>query len=267
MNASALMLPPRSTKPRTRGLTILIDNGVPARYFEDALESASAYVDLVKFGWGTSVVSDHLERKIEALQRTGIDYFFGGTLFEKFYSQRKLAAFVAYCRRFGCRYLEVSNGTIPLTNGEKARVIADLAGDFQVISEVGYKDTEASQLLSPSAWIDYIREDLAAGAVKTITEARESGTSGICRSDGELRYGLIEDIIRSGIKTDDIIFEAPNKTLQAYFIRRLGSNVNLANIAFTDVIGVETLRLGLRSDTLLAFDEPGARGKRGARYA
>jgi phosphosulfolactate synthase len=267
MNASELMLPPRSAKPRKKGLTILIDNGVPTRYFEDVVESASQYVDLVKFGWGTSIVSDHLERKIATLQRLGVDYFFGGTLFEKFYSQRKLAGFVAYCQRFGCRFIEISNGTIQLANADKARVITELAGEFKVLSEVGFKDSEASQLLSPSAWIDYIHEDLAAGAVKTITEARESGTSGICRPDGELRYGLIEDIIRSDLKMDDLVFEAPNKTLQAYFIRRLGTNVNLANIAFTDVIGVETLRLGLRSDTLLAFDEPSGRNRRGGRYA
>jgi phosphosulfolactate synthase len=267
MNSSALMLPQHAVKPRKRGLTILIDNGVPAHYFEDAIESAAQYVDVVKFGWGTSIVSDHLERKVATLQHFGVDYFFGGTLFEKFYSQRKFAAYVAFCRRFGCRFVEVSNGTIPLSNADKARVIADLSDEFQVLSEVGYKDTEASQLLSPSAWVDYIREDLAAGAFKTITEARESGTSGICRSDGELRYGLIEDILRSGIKSDDLIFEAPNKTLQAYFVRRLGTNVNLANIPFTDIIGLETLRLGLRSDTLLAFDERATGHTRGGHYA
>ena len=266
MNTTALIFPARSVKPRTRGLSIFIDNGLPTHYFEDVVESAEQYIDMVKFGWGTSVVSDHLERKIACLQRCGVDYFFGGTLFEKFYSQRQLVAFVEYCRRYSCRYVEISNGTIQLSNTDKARVITDLSREFLVISEVGYKDSLASQMLSPSSWIEYIHQDLAAGAVKTITEARESGTSGICRPNGEPRYGLIEEIIESDIDTDDLIFEAPNKALQTYFIQRLGPNVNLGNIAFADAIALETLRLGLRSDTLLAFDRPEDE-MRSSRYA
>lgn len=259
MNRTGLTLPIRANKPRTRGLTLLIDNGLPGQHFQDVMQSAGAYIDLIKFGWGTSVVSDHLVHKIACLRDLGIDYVFGGTLFEKFYSQHKLGAFVDYCRQYGCRYIEISNGTIPLTNTDKARVIADLAGEFRVLSEVGLKDAEASQRQSPATWIAYIREDLAAGAWRTITEARESGTSGICRPDGELRYGLIEEIIESGIPIDSLIFEAPTKSLQVHFIRRLGANVNLGNIAFADIIGLETLRLGLRSDTLLAFDHPAGR--------
>lgn len=250
-----LTLPARTAKPRARGLTIVIDTGLPAHYFQDAIESAGKYIDLVKFGWGTSLISDQLEQKIACLQRTGIGYFFGGTLFEKFFSQRKSASYVAYCRRFGCRFVEISNGTIALANDEKARVIADFAREFTVLSEVGYKNSEASQRLHPAKWIEYIQQDLAAGASKVITEARESGTSGICRPDGELRYGLIEEILESPIDADNLIFEAPNKTLQTHFIRRLGTNANLANVAITDVIPLETLRLGLRSDTLLVFDE------------
>ncbi len=254
MQQTGLILPIRSAKPRTHGLTILIDSGLPARQFEDAIESAEAIVDLVKFGWGTSIVSDHLERKIACLREHRIGYFFGGTLFEKFYQQHKVGDYYDYCMRHGCEYVEISNGTIDLPNEEKARVITDFARDFQVLSEVGYKDSEQSQMLAPSMWVAYIQQDLAAGASKVLLEARESGTSGICRPDGTLRYGLIEDIIHSGIQTDDLIFEAPNKTLQTTFIRRLGPEVNLANIAFTDIIALETLRLGLRADTLLAFD-------------
>jgi phosphosulfolactate synthase len=250
-----LVLPSRTAKPRARGLTIVIDTGLPAHYFQDAIESAGGYIDLVKFGWGTSLISDHLEQKIACLQEHGIAYFFGGTLFEKFHSQRKTAAYVDYCRRFACRYVEISNGTIALSNDDKARVIADFAREFTVLSEVGYKNSEASQRLHPAKWIEYIQQDLDAGASKVITEARESGTSGICRPDGELRYGLIEEILESPVDEDDLIFEAPNKTLQTYFIRRLGANANLANVAMSDVIPLETLRLGLRSDTLLVFDE------------
>jgi phosphosulfolactate synthase len=254
MQHSGLLLPTRTAKPRMRGLTVLIDPGIPARYFEDVIESAEPFVDIVKFGWGTSVVTDQLERKIACLRSHGVDYFFGGTLFEKFYQQRKLGAYYDYCTRFGCRHMEISNGTIDLTNEDKAHVIADVAGEFTVFSEVGYKDSEQSQMLSPAMWIAYIRQDLAAGATKVLLEARESGTSGICRPDGTLRYGLIEEVVQSGLDINDLILEAPNKTLQTTFIRRLGPEVNLANISFADPIALETLRLGLRADTLLAFD-------------
>jgi len=270
MTASALLLPERVAKPRTRGLTILIDSGVPIHYFQDVIESNGAYIDLVKFGWGTSLVTDRLAEKVACLQQSGVDYFFGGTLFEKFYHQRKLDAYYDYCKRYGCRYVEISNGTIDLPNSDKARAITDFAEEFIVFSEVGYKDNDRSLMMAPSTWIAYIRQDLAAGATKVITEARESGASGICRADGELRYGLIEDILQSGIDSNDLIFEAPNKSLQTTFIRRLGPEVNLANIAFADPVGLETLRLGLRSDTLLAFDEDDiARGaaQRQARHA
>jgi phosphosulfolactate synthase len=246
-----LALPERTVKPRQRGLTILIDNGAPVGYFCDVIESAESLVDLVKFGWGTSLVSPRLAEKLQCLRNHGVDYFFGGTLFEKFYLQGALDAYYGYCREYGCRYVEISNGTIDLSNRDKARLIREFAREFRVLSEVGYKDNTRSLNLHPARWIRYIEEDLAAGAFKTITEARESGTSGICRADGELRYGLIEEIIDSGLDMDQVIFEAPNKTLQTYFIKRLGANVNLANIALDAVIGLETLRLGLRSDTLL----------------
>jgi phosphosulfolactate synthase len=208
----------------------------------------------VKFGWGTSVITPNLDAKIACLRRHGVDYFFGGTLFEKFYRQRRLGAFVQHCRAHGCRYVEISNGTIDLTNEDKASVIRDFAGEFRVLSEVGFKDNEQSQMLSPAMWIAYIRQDLEAGADRVLLESRESGTSGICRPDGTLRYGLIEEIVESGVDVGRLVFEAPNKALQTIFIRRLGSDVNLGNVAFADVIALETLRLGLRSDTLLAFD-------------
>ena len=255
MQATGLRLPARSVKPRERGWSILIDPGLSTHHFEDVIESAAGMIDLVKFGWGTSVITDHLERKIDCLQRHGVDYFFGGTLFEKFYQQRMIGAYYTYCARYGCRYVEISNGTIDLSNAEKARVIADFASEFHVLSEVGYKDSEQSQMLSPAMWITYIHQDLDAGATKVLLEARESGTSGICRPDGTLRYGLIEEIVESGIDSNALVFEAPNKTLQATFIRRLGSDVNLANIPFADTIALETLRLGLRADTLLAFEQ------------
>lgn len=253
MNTEALALPTRASKPRTTGLTILIDNGVPTRYFTDVIESMSPCIDFVKFGWGTSVVTKDLQAKIACLQDNDVQFFFGGTLFEKFLLQGKVQEYRAYCKHFGCEYVEISNGTVDLTNREKAKYIGEFAQDFHVFSEVGYKDSEQSINLHPAKWVEFIREDLAAGAEKIITEAREGGTSGICRSNGELRFGLMEEIF-DAVEIDKMIFEAPNKTLQTYFIRRLGSSVNLANVAFGDAIGLETLRLGLRSDTLSVFE-------------
>lgn len=246
-----LWLPKRTEKPRADGMTWLIDPGLPTRYFEDVIQSVHPLVDLVKFGWGTAVVSPDLERKIRCLNEFGVDFCFGGTLFEKCYAQERLPEYRAFLIRHGCRTVEISNGTVNMDNHEKARLIGAFAEEFRVVSEVGYKDAARSLNLHPSRWIDYIAEDLAAGASKTITEARESGTSGICRADGEVRFGLIEEILDSGLDQSRIVFEAPNKALQAYFVTRVGPNVNMANIAFDDVIGLETLRLGLRADTLL----------------
>ncbi|GGJ05894.1 phosphosulfolactate synthase [Alicyclobacillus cellulosilyticus] len=249
-----LQLPPRDAKPRTRGITILIDNGVPTSHFTDVIQSHHPYIDFVKFGWGTAIVTLQLADKIRCLRDHGVEFFFGGTLFEKFLLQDRVEAYIDFCRAHDCRYVEVSNGTIDLDNTQKAEYIARLAHHFTVFSEVGYKDSERSLNLHPARWIEYMRQDLAAGAAKVITEARESGTSGICRADGEVRYGLIEEIIESGIPLDQIVFEAPNKTLQTYFIKRVGPQVNLANVPFDDAIALETLRLGLRSDTLTLFD-------------
>jgi phosphosulfolactate synthase len=249
-----LSLPPRTRKPRASGLTIVIDNGAPTRYLEDVIASASDQIDMVKFGWGTALVTADLESKIASLRAHGVEYYFGGTLFEKYYSQGKVDAFRALCLRHGCRVVEISDGTIEVSKSEKARCISQFARDFTVLSEVGYKDSERSQHLHPARWIEYMRADLEHGAQYVITEARESGTSGICRPDGELRFGLIEEILASDVRANRIIFEAPNKSLQTYFIKRVGPDVNLANIALSDPIALETLRLGLRSDTLLALD-------------
>jgi phosphosulfolactate synthase len=255
MAVAVLKLPYRPQKPRSTGLTILIDNGLPTHYFADVVASASHYIDFVKFGWGTALVTEHLDRKMETLRAHQVDYFFGGTLFEKYFSQGKVDAYYALCMANGCRVVEISNGTVELSDAEKTRFVRDFAREFTVLSEVGYKDSERSQNLHPARWIEYLRADLESGARYVLTESRESGTSGICRPDGTLRFGLIEEILASDLDPNRIVFEAPNKTLQTYFIKRLGSNVNLANISFADPIALETLRLGLRADTLLAVGE------------
>jgi len=255
-----LSLPERTQKPRKSGLTIAIDRGLPTDYFKDVIRSYGHLIDLVKLGWGTALVTMDLEEKVQVAQRHGIEVFFGGTFFEKALLQGELQNYEKLCRALDLKYVEISNGSIALSNKEKARYISRFASEFTVLSEVGYKDEARSRELPPNSWIEFIREDLDAGAVKVITEARESGRSGICRENGELRYGLIAEILNSGIPVDDLIFEAPNKELQVYFVRKLGANVNFANIALDDVISLETLRLGLRSDTLELYENGNGNG-------
>lgn len=254
MNPTALTLPPRTARPRKTGITMVIDGGIPPRHFADLITLSGEYVDYVKFGWGTSVVTGCLDEKIDVLRQRGIECYFGGTLFEKFVLQDRFEDYRRLCARHGCTHVEVSNGTIDLTNTEKAGYIRKLADDFAVVSEVGFKDSGRSQQLPPSAWVECINEDLEAGATLVTMEARESGKSGICRPDGELRYGLVEDVLHSGVPADVLLWEAPNTALQAYLISRLGPDVNLGNVPADGVIGLETLRLGLRSDTLTAFE-------------
>ncbi len=250
-----LDIPPRTSKPRNRGLTVALDNGVPVRYFEDTVESYGEYIDFIKFGWCTSLLTKDIDRKIHHAKSYGIHVFFGGTFFEKALQQRRLEQFYQYHKTRNCHYMEISNGSIDLDQEEKAKHIKAFSAEFTVFSEVGFKDTQRSLELYPAQWIEYMNQDLEAGAVKVIAEARENGRSGICRADGELRYGLMNEIIHSSLNLDDIIFEAPTKSLQVYFTQRLGTNVNVGNIAFSDLLPLETLRLGLRSETLDIFDK------------
>ncbi|MFZ3578478.1 phosphosulfolactate synthase [Virgibacillus sp. DJP39] len=253
MTETGLILPKREVKPREKGLTILIDNGAPLNLFLDTIKSSNAYIDLVKFGWGTSLVTDSLEQKIDYLTEHGVDFFFGGTLFEKFLNQDKIDEFYNYCKKYKCSYVEISNGTVALSNHEKAGFVADFSREFTVFSEVGDKDADKANDQDSAEWLENIHEDLEAGAAKVITEARESGSSGICSEDGAIRMDIFDQIIDSGISLDKLIFEAPNKQMQTFFIEQVGPNVNLANIAMLDVISLETLRLGLRSDTFHLF--------------
>jgi phosphosulfolactate synthase len=233
---------------------MVIDGGIPLGYFTDLVSSAAEYIDFVKFGWGTAVVTSNIHAKIDVLRANEIGFYVGGTLFEKYVLQGRFDDFRRFCDEHSCRHVEVSNGTISLSNSEKASYIRKLADDFTVVSEVGFKDPVRSEQLPPSLWVEYIREDLEAGASLVTLEARESGRSGICRPDGALRFGLIEDVLASEISQESLLFEAPTTALQAHFITRLGPDVNLGNIPAQAVIGLETLRLGLRADTLAAFE-------------
>lgn len=253
MNPLAPRLPSRATKPRSTGLTMVIDGGIPQQLFADTISSAAEYIDFVKFGWGTAVVTGGLQAKIDVLRAHDIGFYFGGTLFEKYVMQERFDDYKRFCVEHGCGHVEVSNGTITMSNAEKASYIRKLAGDFTVVSEVGFKDPERSEQLPPSKWVEYINEDLAAGATMVTLEARESGKSGICRPDGALRFGLIEDVLAAGVTQDQLLFEAPTTALQTYFVTRIGTDVNLGNVPAGGVISLETLRLGLRADTLTTF--------------
>lgn len=254
MYDTALRLPERAAKPRRRGITMMVDGGLPLGTLRDVVASAGEYLDYVKFGWGTALVSCEIEAKMALLRESGVDYYLGGTLFEKHLLQGRFEEFRELCRRYGCRHVEVSNGTIDLPNSEKAGFVRKLADEFTVISEVGYKDATRSEKLMPKRWIEYINEDVDAGASLVTLESRESGSSGICRPDGRLRIGLIEELLGDGVAEDRLMFEAPTTTLQTYFVQRVGTDVNLGNVPSTGLIGLETLRLGLRADTLTDFE-------------
>ena len=254
MNNSTLQLPARTVKPRQSGLTMAIDGGLPLGTLRDIVASAGEYLDFVKFGWGTAIVSRELGAKIELLNANGIDYYFGGTLFEKFVLQGRFDDFRLFCQRFSCQYVEASNGTIDLPHQEKAGYVRKLAADFTVISEVGFKDAERSDRLSPRQWVECAEDDLAAGARLVTLEARESASSGIFRANGELKEGLVDEVLAE-LPVEMLLFEAPTTNAQAYMLRRVGPDANLGNIAPTAVLSLETLRLGLRADTLLDFEQ------------
>jgi phosphosulfolactate synthase len=229
---------------------MVIDPGVPTGIFTDAVHSYGEYIDLVKFGWGTALVTPDLDRKVAVLREAGIPHFFGGTLFERYLWAGRMDHFTELVRRSGAAFVEVSNGTIPLDQHMKAACIHRLAGEFAVLSEVGFKDATRSARLTPGDWVAAIHEDLDAGATQVITETRESGRSGIAGADGHIREDVLNAIL-DHVDAADLIFEAPTKELQVDLIRAVGPHVNLGNVAMSDVIGVETLRLGLRADTLL----------------
>jgi phosphosulfolactate synthase len=237
---------------------MVIDTGTPLSFFTDVVESHADHIDFVKFGWGTSVVTANFHKKLDVVRAANVDFYLGGTLFEKYILQDRFDEFRTLCQAYGCRYVEVSNGTIDLTNDDKADYVKQLSDDFRVISEVGLKDQVKSDTMAPNKWISHIQADIDAGAVLVTLETRESGRSGICRSNGELRYGLVEEILTSKVDHEKLLFEAPTTDLQSYFVRRLGPDVNLGNIAVSEIIPLETIRLGLRSETLFDF-EPGFR--------
>jgi phosphosulfolactate synthase len=231
--------------PSHSGLTHVIDKGLGPRGWADVLEMSGEHISIVKLGWGTSFVTSNLERKLEVLREKPV--VIGGTAFEVVYAKGKLDAYKAWLDALGLTHVEISDGTIDIPRERKLELIADFARDFTVLSEVGSKDPSVEY--SAGEWAQWLREELDAGAWKVITEAREGGTAGIFDSSGGMRTELIGEIA-AAVGTENVIFEAPSKAAQAWFIKQFGPSVNLGNIPPDEVIPLETLRLGLRSDTM-----------------
>ena len=242
-------IPQRTTKPRESGLTMVMDKGLSCREAEDFLEVAADKTDILKLGFGTSAVTPTLQRKIDIYREANIPIYFGGTLFEAYVIRGQFEDYKRLLDKFKMTHAEVSDGSIEISEEEKCGYIRSLAKDFIVLSEVGSKDAE--KIIPPYKWIAMMKAEIEAGAWKVIAEARESGTVGIFRNTGEVRSGLIEEILQH-IPLDTILWEAPIKTQQVWFMKLYGHNVNLGNIAPNEVIPLETLRLGLRGDT---FDQ------------
>ena len=243
-------LPERSEKPREAGLTMVMDKGLSLRQAEDLLEVAIDHIDIIKLGWATSAVTANLEKKLAMYREAGMPYYFGGTLFEAFYIRNQVDDYRKTLDKYGARHMEVSDGSIDISTEDKRKMISLFAKDFTVLSEVGSKNP--SVILKPSQWIEMIQGELDAGSWKVIAEARESGTVGMFNQDGGVRGDLI-DVILETIPSEKILWEAPQKSQQVWFIKLLGTNVNLGNIAPVDAIPLETLRLGLRGDTFHTF--------------
>jgi phosphosulfolactate synthase len=238
-------LPDFDFPARNGGLTHVLDKGLGPRAWEDVLETCGDYIDVIKLGWGTAYVTPNLRRKLEILRDKRV--VIGGTFFEAVWARGQVDEDKRWLGELGLTHVEISDGAVEMPREQKLALIADLGRDFTVLSEVGSKDSEV--VFAPYEWVNWIKEELDAGAWKVITEAREGGTAGIFRPTGEMRTGLIDEIVHD-IQPDELIFEAPTKAAQAWFVKQFGSEVNLGNIPPDEVIPLETLRRGLRADTL-----------------
>lgn len=243
-------IPERSKKPREQGLTMVMDKGLSLREAEDLIQNGNHFIDLIKLGFGTSFVTPQLLDKIKIYQQAKLPVYFGGTLFEAYIARNQFDNYLRLLDKTQIVHVEVSDGSIEMQHDDKCEYIRKLASRATVLSEVGSKDAE--KIIPPYEWIEQMESELQAGVWKVIAEARESGTVGIFRGSGEVRSGLIAEIIRK-IPIEKIIWEAPLKAQQVFFIKHYGADVNLGNIAPNEIIALETLRLGLRGDSFFFF--------------
>lgn len=250
MNFNLTQIPERTAKPRTYGLTMVMDKGLSVEETKNFLSIAHPHVDVVKLGFGTSYVTPVLKEKLEVYRQYDIPVYFGGTLFEAFLIRNQFDDYISVCKEYGVTYMEVSDGSIEIPHAEKCGYIEKLTKHGTVLSEVGSKD--ATHIIPPYKWIELMRAELEAGSTYVIAEAREAGNVGIYRGTGEVREGLVQEILTQ-IPGERIIWEAPQKAQQLYFIELVGQNANLGNIAPSEVIPLESMRIGLRGDTFHMF--------------
>jgi phosphosulfolactate synthase len=246
MNFNLSQIPDRIAKPRKNGITMVMDKGLSCSEADNFMSVSHPHVDMVKLGFGTSFVTPNLREKIEIYRSYGIPIYFGGTLFEAFIIRNQFNDYVSVCKDYGIEYMEVSDGSIEIPHAEKCGYIEKLTKQGIVLSEVGSKD--AAHIMAPYKWIELMRAELEAGASYVIAEAREAGNVGIYRGSGEVREGLVQEILTQ-IPQEKIIWEAPQKAQQLYFLELIDCNVNLGNIAPSEVIALEAMRIGLRGDT------------------
>ncbi len=250
MNFQLNSIPARTTKPRVNGLTMLMDKGLGLRGVRDFLSVSAAYADIVKLGFGTAFVTNNLIGKMEIYREFDIPVYFGGTLFEAFIVRDQFEDYVNLVKEYNLQYVEVSDGSITIPHADKCRYIEQLAKHVTVLSEVGSKDAE--HIIPPYKWIELMRAEFQAGSSYVIAEAREAGNVGIYRGTGEVREGLVQEILTQ-IPAEQIVWEAPQKAQQLYFLELLGANVNLGNIAPSELIALEAMRIGLRGDTFYLY--------------
>jgi phosphosulfolactate synthase len=250
MNFNLSQIPERNKKPRTHGITMVMDKGLSIEEAKNFLSVAHPHVDVVKLGFGTSFVTPNLKEKLAVYRSWDMPVYFGGTLFEAFLIRNQFNDYIDVCKEFGVSFMEVSDGSITIPHAEKCGYIEKLAKHGTVLSEVGSKD--AAHIIPPYKWIELMKAELEAGSAYVIAEAREAGNVGIYRGSGEVREGLVQEILTQ-IPEDKIIWEAPQKAQQLYFLELIGCNVNLGNIAPSEVIALEAMRIGLRGDTFSLY--------------
>jgi phosphosulfolactate synthase len=250
MNFELPYLPERPEKPRQKGLTMMMDKGLSIRQVEDFLSASGQLTDIVKLGFGTSYVTNNIEQKIKLYKEAGMKVYLGGTLFEAFIVRGMFKDYIKLLDKLKLNCAEVSDGSIVMPHDKKCEYISTLAKNFTVLSEVGSK--EAGIIIHPAKWTKMMNAELQAGSWKVIAEARESGNVGIYRANGTAHTLLINKILAK-VEKDAILWEAPQKPQQVWFLKLLGANVNLGNISYDDVIPLETLRLGLRGDTFFSY--------------
>lgn len=246
MNFNLTQMPDRLQKPRSNGITMVMDKGLSIQEAKNFMSVAQPHVDILKLGFGTSYVTPNLREKIEVYRSHDVPVYFGGTLFEAFLIRGQFQDFVRVIQDYGIDHVEVSDGSVTIPHAEKCGYIEKLTKYATVLSEVGSKD--ATHIIPPYKWIELMRAELDAGASYVIAEARESGNVGIYRGSGEVREGLVQEILTQ-IPGEKVIWEAPQKAQQLYFLELLGCNVNLGNIAPGEIIALEAMRIGLRGDT------------------